>query len=105
MKVTLEAIKAFAVQDIVRRYHEKPEELQIVYMSIDPVAPESESEIVVALKDKAHPNIDTVFVYKYDAKTDRMTHYQWADALLQYADNFSEQLEKAIVKKGGNSNG
>ena len=102
MKVTLEAIKAFAVQDTVRRYHEKPEELQIVYMSIDPVAPESESEIVVALKDKA---IDTVFVYKYDAKTDRMTHYQWAGALLQYADNFSEQLEKAIVKKGENSDG
>lgn len=105
MKVTLEDVKRFAVQDTVRRYHEKPEELQIVYMSIDPVAPESESEIVIALKDKVHPNIDTVFVYKYDAKTDRLTHYQWSGALLQYADNFSEQLEKAIVKKEGNSDG
>lgn len=102
MKVTLEEVKAFAVRDTVKRYHEKPEELQIVYMTIDPMIPEDESEIVVALKNKAYPQVDTVFVYKYDAKTDRMTHYQWAGTCIQYADNFSEQLEKAIVKKEGN---
>ena len=99
--IELNKLGTVCMNDVSQRFGDNMEDLERVHCECSPAT----SDSVIALKNKAYPKVYSVHVYTYDRKLDRLTHYQWAGALLQYADNFSEQLEKAIVKKEENSDG
>ena len=101
MMATIELTKlvTFCVHDVAHRFGDNMKDLEIIHCECSP----GTSDSVIALKNKTHSNTDNVHVYTYDSKLDRLTYNQWTSGYTKYADNFAEQLEKAIVKKEGNS--
>lgn len=99
--IELNKLVTFCMNDVSQRFGDNMEDLELVHCEYSPAT----SDSVIALKNKAHPKDNNVHVYTYDSKLDRLTYDHWTSGYTKYADNFSEQLEKAIVKKEGNSNG
>lgn len=99
MMATFELTKlvTFCMLDVAHRFGDNVEDLELIHCEYSP----GTSDSVLAIKNKTHSNIDSVHVYTYDSKLDRLTYEQWTSGHTKYADNFAEQLEKAIVKKVG----
>lgn len=100
MMATINLVKlvTFCIHDIAHRFGDSIEDLEIIHCECS----SGTSDSVLMLKNKTHSNTNIMHVYTYDSKLDRLTYEQWTPAGTKYADNFAEQLEKAIVKKEGN---